>query len=134
MILLSINKIYKIIEIAELIYAARGYEITSKPETFLDKLSYYLEDFNITGRCSLNVLQKYIEELSEEEKIEVIALIWLGRIPSVQIPEDFANLIKQVIELIPKNYATSYIIEKPLLAKYLRDGLQKRGIWSFASS
>jgi Protein of unknown function (DUF3775) len=134
MILLSINKIYKIIEMAELIYAVRGYGITKQPETFIDKLSYYLEEFNLTGRCSLNVLHKYIEEFSEEEKAEVIALIWLGRIPSGQLPEDFANLIKQVVELIPQNYATSYIIEKPLLAKYLRDGLQKLDIWTFASS
>ncbi|MEH1945762.1 MAG: DUF3775 domain-containing protein [Nostoc sp.] len=61
-------------------------------------------------------------------------MIWLGRIPSGQVPEDFTNLIKQVIELIPRNYATSYIVEKPLLAKYLRDGLQKLDIWSSASS
>jgi hypothetical protein len=134
MILLSINKIHKIIEMAELIYAARKYEITKQPETFIDKLSYYLEDVNFTERCSLNVLQKYINEFSEEEKAEVIALIWLGRIPSDQLTEDFANLIKQVVELIPKSYETSYIIEKPLLAKYLRDGLQKLDIWTFASS
>ncbi len=134
MSLLSINKIYKIIEMAELIYGKRGSERTNKPETFIDKLSYYLEDFNITGRYSVSVLQEYIDELSEEEKAEVIALMWLGRIPSGQVPEDFTNLIKQVVELIPRNYATSYIIEKPLLAKYLRDGLQKLDIWSSASS
>ncbi|MEH2433912.1 MAG: DUF3775 domain-containing protein [Nostoc sp.] len=134
MSLLSINKIYKIIEMAELIYGKRGSERTNKPETFIDKLSYYLEDFNITGRYSVSVLQEYIDELSEEEKAEVIALMWLGRIPSGQVPEDFTNLIKQVVELIPRNYATSYIIEKSLLAKYLRDGLQKLDIWSSASS
>ncbi|MEH2326192.1 MAG: DUF3775 domain-containing protein [Nostoc sp.] len=134
MSLLSINKIYKIIEMAELIYGKIGSERINKSETFIDKLSYYLEDFNITGRCSVNVLHKYIDELSQEEKAEVIALIWLGRIPSGQVPEDFTNLIKQVVELIPRNYATSYIIEKPLLAKYLRDGLQKLDIWSSASS
>ncbi|MEH1874751.1 DUF3775 domain-containing protein [Nostoc sp.] len=134
MSLLSINKTYKIIEMAELIYGKIGSERTNQSETFLDKLSYYLEDFNITGRCSVNVLHKYIDELSEEEKAEVIALIWLGRIPSGQVPEDFTNLIKQVLELIPQNYATSYIIEKPLLAKYLINGLQKLDIWSSASS
>ncbi|MEH1943655.1 MAG: DUF3775 domain-containing protein [Nostoc sp.] len=134
MSLLSVNKIYKIIEMAELIYGKMGSERINKSETFIDKLSDYLEDFNITGRCSVNVLHKYIDELSEEEKTEVIALIWLGRISSGQVPEDFTNLIKQVVELIPQNYATSYIIEKPLLAKYLRDGLQKLDIWSSASS
>ncbi|WP_442948966.1 DUF3775 domain-containing protein [Nostoc sp.] len=38
------------------------------------------------------------------------------------------------LELISLNYTTSYIIEKPLLAKYLRDGLQKLNIWTCASS
>jgi hypothetical protein len=131
---LSIKKIYKVIEIAELVYGIIGSGKTNKSETFIDKLSYYLEDFSITEKCSVNVLQKYIDEFSEQEKVEVIALMWLGRIPSGQVPEDFANLIKQVVEMIPQNYATSYIIEKPLLAKYLREGLQKLNIWTSALS
>jgi hypothetical protein len=131
---LSLEKIYKIIEIAELIYPAKGYGITKQPETFIDKLSYYLEDFNIPGRYSVNILHKYIDGFSDQEKAEVITLMWLGRIPSGQEPEDFANMIKEVVELIPQNYASTYIIEKSLLAKYLRDGLQKVDISTFASS
>jgi hypothetical protein len=134
MSLLSINKIYKLIETAELVYGSMVSRMKNQPETFLDKLSNYLEDFSITGRCSVNVLQKYIQELSEEEKAEVIALMWLGRTALGEQAENFPNLVKQVVELIPQNYATSYIIEKPLLAKYLRDGLQKLDIWSSASS
>lgn len=71
MSLLSINKIYKVIETAELVYGSMISRMRNQPETFLDKLSNYLEDFNITGKCSVNVLQKYIQELSEEEKAEV---------------------------------------------------------------
>jgi Cdc6-like AAA superfamily ATPase len=138
MSLLSIHKIYKVIEMAELIYGSRGSGRTKQPETFIDKLSYYLEDFNITKRCSINVLKKYIDELSKEEKAEVIALMWLGRSTSGEQPEDLANLVKQVVELIPQNYATSYILERPLLAKYLakylRNGLQKLNILTSASS
>ncbi|AVH69101.1 DUF3775 domain-containing protein [Nostoc sp. 'Lobaria pulmonaria (5183) cyanobiont'] len=131
---LSINKIYEIIALAELIYGKMESGRTNKPETFIDKLSNYLEDFNITGRYSVNVLQKYIHEFSEEEKAEVIALMWLGRGASGELPENLPNLVKQVVELIPQNYVTSYIIEKPLLAKYLRDGLQKLDIWTSALS
>ncbi|MCF2146916.1 DUF3775 domain-containing protein [Desmonostoc muscorum LEGE 12446] len=134
MILLSINKISKVIETAELIYGTRGTAIVNRPETFIDKLSNYLEDFNMTGRCSVNILHKYIDELSQEQKAEIIALMWLGRSLSDQAPEDFPNLVKQVVELIPKNYATNYIIEKPLLAKYLRIGLQKLNICPSISS
>ena len=88
-------------------------------------MSNYLEDFNITKRCSVNILHQYIDEFSEQEKAEVIVLIWLGRTASAELPEDFPNLIKEALDFIPQNYATSYIIEKPFLAKYLRNGLQK---------
>jgi hypothetical protein len=109
MSLLSINKIYKIIEMSELIYGTMGYGRTNQPETFIDKLSYYLEDLNITGRCSINMLQKYIHEFSEEEKVEVIALMWLGITALGEQAENFPNLLKQVVGIIPQNYATSYI-------------------------
>lgn len=60
--------------------------------------------------------------------------MWLGQSALDGQPEDFPNLIKQVVQLIPQNYATSYIIEKPLLAKYLRSGLQKLNISTCTSS
>ncbi|MEH2442444.1 DUF3775 domain-containing protein [Nostoc sp.] len=131
---LSIKKIRNVIEIAELVYGKMESGITNKPEMFIDKLSNYLEDFNVTGRSSVNILHKYIDEFSQEEKAELIALMWLGRgIADGQL-EDFLNLVKQVVELIPPNYATTYIIERPLLAKYLRNGLQKLDTWTSAFS
>ncbi|MHC5764588.1 DUF3775 domain-containing protein [Nostoc sp.] len=42
-------------------------------------MSNYLEDFHIIERYSINILHKYIDEFSEEEKAEVIALMCLGR-------------------------------------------------------
>ncbi|QLE41707.1 DUF3775 domain-containing protein [Nostoc sp. C052] len=134
MSLLSINKIYNVIKIAELVYGSIEDEIKKQPETFVDKLSNYLQDFNITGRYSLSILHKYINEFSEEEKAEVIALMWLGRSISHGQLEDFPNFVKKVLEIVPKNQATSYILERPLLAKYLRDGLQKLDISTFALS
>ncbi|MHC5749181.1 DUF3775 domain-containing protein [Nostoc sp.] len=76
---LSINKIYNVIKIAELVYGSIESERTKQSETFIDKLSNYLEDFHIIERYSINILHKYIDEFSEEEKAEVIALMWLGR-------------------------------------------------------
>ncbi len=75
MILLSLHKFSKIIELAELIYGASEYEITNKPEIFLEKMSNYLEDFQMTRRCSVNRLREYINELSEPEKADVIVLM-----------------------------------------------------------
>lgn len=76
---LSINKIYNVIKIAELVYGSIESERTKQSETFIDKFSNYLEDFHIIERYSINILHKYIDEFSEEEKAEVIALMWLGR-------------------------------------------------------
>ncbi len=125
---LSINKVHKVIDLAELIYCSKETRRVNISETFVDKLSNYLEDFNITGRTSLNVLRKYIDDFSEQEKAEVIAIIWVGRGIPYKQPKDLDNLILQALNLIPQNYATSYIIERASLAKYLRYGLQKINI------
>ncbi|MEH2271214.1 MAG: DUF3775 domain-containing protein [Nostoc sp.] len=116
---LSINKIDNVIKIAELVYGSTGSGIKNQPEIFVEQLSNYLEDFKMPERYSVNILHKYINKFSQEEKAELIALIWLGRGISDGQLEDFQNLLKQVVELIPEKYATSYIIERPLLAKYL---------------
>ncbi|MHC5857453.1 DUF3775 domain-containing protein [Nostoc sp.] len=134
MSLLSIKKIYNVIKIAELVYGSIEDEIKKQPETFIDKLSNYLQDFNIPARYSVSILHEYINEFSEEEKAEVIALMWLGRSISHGQLEDFPNFVKKVVKIVPKNHATSYILERPLLAKYLRDGLQKLNISTFALS
>ncbi|WP_193199236.1 DUF3775 domain-containing protein [Nostoc sp. MG11] len=125
---LSINKVHKVIDLAELVYCSMEIRRVNISETFVDKLSNYLEDFKMTGRTSLNVLRKYIDEFSEEEKAELIAIIWFGRGTSCEQAEDLDNLIAQALKLIPQNYATSYIIERASLAKYLRSGLQKINI------
>ncbi|BAY18004.1 hypothetical protein NIES21_38470 [Anabaenopsis circularis NIES-21] len=133
MILLSINKIDKLLEIVELIHGSRGSGRIKPVETFLDKLSNYLDDFHLTGEYSLIILHKYIEEFSEEEKAELIALMWLGRTGSNEPTKDFTYLVKQVRELIPQNYATTYIIDNSFLVTYLRNGLQKINICAAAS-
>ncbi len=134
MSLLSVNKIYQVIETAELVYGVRVSGRINKTVTFIDKLSNYLEDLKTTGRCSVKRLHQYIDGFSQEEKAEVIALMWLGRSVLDGQAEDFPHFVKLVIDLIPQNYATSYIVEKPLLAKYLRGGLQKLNICTSASS
>ncbi|WP_189525078.1 hypothetical protein [Nostoc sp. 'Peltigera membranacea cyanobiont' 232] len=77
-----ISKVYKIIELAELIYCPKSSDIlfgrVNIPETFLDKLSNYLEDFEMTGRTSVRVLHKYVDDFSSEEKGQVIALTALS--------------------------------------------------------
>ncbi|MFW9259238.1 DUF3775 domain-containing protein [Nostoc sp. CALU 546] len=126
---LLISKVYEIIELAELIYCPKSSDIlfgrVNIPETFLDKLSNYLEDFEMTGRTSIRVLHKYVDDFSSDEKGQVIALIWLGQYVSCEQPSDLNDLTAQALHLIPQNYTTSYIIEKAFLAKYLRSGLNK---------
>ncbi|MBE9205024.1 DUF3775 domain-containing protein [Nostoc sp. LEGE 06077] len=134
MMLLSIKKIENFLEIAELIHGSRGSGRIKPVETFLDKLSNYLDDFHLTGKYSLLILHKYIEEFSQEEKAELIALMWLGRSVSNESQQDFSYLVEKVRELIPQNYATTYIINNSLLVRYLRNGLQKINICAAAAS
>jgi hypothetical protein len=126
---LLISKVYKLIELAELIYSPKSSDIlfgrVNIPETFLDNLSNYLEDFEMTGRTSVRVLHKYVDDFSSDEKGQVIALIWLGQYVSCEQPSDLNDLIVQALHFIPQNSRTSYILERTLLAKYLRSGLKK---------
>ncbi|MFS0519702.1 hypothetical protein ACEYW6_34090 [Nostoc sp. UIC 10607] len=71
---LLISKVYKIIELAELIYCPKSSDTllgrVNIPKTFLDKLSNYLEDFEMIGRTSVRVLHKYVDDFSPKKSSE----------------------------------------------------------------
>jgi len=62
--LLSINKIYKVIETAELVYGSMVSRMKNQPETFLDKLSNYLE-FCFIRKNIISDNPKFLSGLSE---------------------------------------------------------------------
>lgn len=65
-------------------------------------------------------MSEYINNLSSEETAEAIALMVLGCGDSGRQPSDFLELVKEA-----QGVERHYLVEKSLLAKYLRSGLEK---------
>ncbi|MBW4690041.1 MAG: DUF3775 domain-containing protein [Komarekiella atlantica HA4396-MV6] len=118
---LTVDQVHKIIELAELTY---GHEdSTSKKIADSRTQAKELVEFLIerqTPGSPVNTLSEYVNQLDSEETAEAIALMLLGRGDSGEQLSDFPELVKEAQEL-----QAYYLLEKSLLAKYLRNGLQK---------
>ena len=70
-------------------------------------------------------LRAFIEQLNDDEKASLVAVMWIGR--GTFEPQELEEAIKTARE-----EATSptedYLLGVPLLADYLEDGLEKLGI------
>ncbi|TBR23550.1 MAG: DUF3775 domain-containing protein, partial [Reyranella sp.] len=67
----------------------------------------------------------FIEALDDDEQVELVALLWLGRGDGEL--EDWEDLRRQAREA--RNERTSaYLLGQPLLADHLADGLSAFGL------
>ena len=91
-------------------------DLLSNEETF-DKMEKYYKD-----PLKMEII-KTIEELSKEEKDELIALMYFGRENDYSTSEDFRSMKKKIS--YGGEYDADHMISKVPFAKYLRTGLQK---------
>lgn len=61
----------------------------------------------MTGRTSIRVLHKYVDDFYSDEKGQVIALIWLGQYISCEQPSDLNDLTAQAQDM--KRYCNERI-------------------------
>jgi hypothetical protein len=121
---LTIDKVKKIIELAKLVYGSKtSQSISDMKLTDSNTQAKELIEFLIerqTLNTPINTLSEYINNLSSEETAEAIALMVLGRGDSGRQPSDFLELVKEA-----QGVKRHYLVEKSLLAQYLRSGLEK---------
>ena len=79
---------------------------------------------------ALHELARIIDELTEDEQADVIALMWLGR-GDGEVSE-WHELREEAAHLHNKK-ATAYLLAKPLLADYLTEGLATLGYRAHAN-
>ncbi len=120
---LTVEKVHKIIELAELTYGSQN--SSSIPESKLDTKIFaevFAEYLNESQNpdAPIHNLSGYICQLDSEELKEAVALMWLGRGAGDEQPSDFLVLAEEAQAMKPQ-----YLLEKSRLAKYLRNGLQK---------
>ena len=70
-------------------------------------------------------LTSWIEDLTETQRSELVALFWLGRDEGE--PEDFPALVEEARGFQRRGTAR-YLLGEPLLADYLEEGLARLGI------
>jgi hypothetical protein len=121
---LSLDKVNKIIELAKLVYGSKtpqsisDMELTDSNTQAKELIEFLIE--RQTLNTPINTLSEYINNLSSEETAEAIALMILGRGDSGRQASDFLELVKEA-----QGVERHYLVEKSLLAKYLRSGLEK---------
>lgn len=70
-------------------------------------------------------LHAFIDALNDDEKVSLVALAWVGR--ETYEPEELAEAIATA-RAEATTPTADYLMNMPLLADYLEDGLEKLGI------
>lgn len=70
-------------------------------------------------------LHEFIANLNDDEKLNLVALTWIGR--ETFEPEEWADAIRTAAEEATAP-TEEYLMTMPLFADYLENGLEKMGI------
>ena len=70
-------------------------------------------------------IRALVEGLDRSRQYELVALMWLGRGDASL--DEYPDLVRQASEDLPADDLTDYLLEHPLLAGYLTDGLALHG-------
>jgi len=85
-----------------------------------------LEDLSDTAEDATRAeLSEFIAGLNDDEKVELVALVWVGR--GTYDPADFDEAVS-VARSENTTPTESYLLGIPLLPDYLEEGLSKMGI------
>lgn len=74
---------------------------------------------------SVEELTSWIDDLTDTQAAELVALVWLGRGDGE--PEDFAALVEQA-RASRLRKTSAYLLGEPMLADYIAEGLEALGL------
>lgn len=89
----------------------------------LDLVDYETLDETMEGPSG-DQISNYINGLNEDEALDLVALMWVGR--GTYRSEQF-DLARQVAAAEATHTTSEYLLGTPLLADYLEDGLEAMG-------
>lgn len=70
-------------------------------------------------------VRDYIDALADDEKAELLAVMWIGRHGSCTA-EEFVNRVRHALTTL--DHVGKYMMRKAPLSKYLTDGMQLLGM------
>lgn len=136
MLTVNVENVCRLIELAQLYHAQEGMVIPDEMDTVELERSVSVADSPaddaerqlMAGHGDQTTFQEFaaiINELEPDQQQEIVALMWLGR-------EDYAvgewdAILEQARDQWTPETA-GYLIEHPLLASYLEDGLAMHGL------
>lgn len=88
-----------------------------------DSVDYEILDEPLEGPSG-DQISDYINGLNEDEALDLVALMWVGR--GTYRSEQF-DLARQVAAAEATHTTSEYLLGTPLLADYLEDGLEAMG-------
>ncbi len=84
----------------------------------------HLEEEAETENPTYEEMKSFIEDMNEDEQVDVVALMWLGR--DSASAEDWAQIRKDAADA-HNEHSAEYLLGTPLLADYLSEGLASLG-------
>jgi hypothetical protein len=88
-------------------------------------LAREMRDPSTSNRTIVNELKEFIASLTEDEQYDLVALMWVGR--ESFAPEEYPEALRtaRAEAIMPTE---DYLVNTPLLADYLENGLEALGI------
>lgn len=77
------------------------------------------------AEADFDELAQFIDELNEDERVDLVALMWIGR--GTFTPEDLAQ-VRATARQEATHATSEYLLSTPLVADYLADGLDAFGL------
>lgn len=102
--------------------------IARSQEAWVDSPYEEGDEFDVTERRSseagFSELAQFIDSLNEDERIDLVCLMWLGR--STITIEEFEQARREAMREATQSTA-DYLLSTPLIADYLAEGLEAFG-------
>lgn len=100
------------------------YEYEDSDDRSIDSVDFdHIDEELAVSRA--DQIADYIDGLNEDESLDLVALMWVGR--GTYSPDQFEQA-REVAEEEATHTASEYLLGTPLLADYLEDGLEAMGI------
>ena len=118
------EKVGFIIQLARQLDNGSSFDNGGSTAGSIDSVDYESFDETLEGPTG-DQISEYINSLNEDEALDLVALMWVGR--GTYRAKQF-DQARQVAAAEATNSTSEYLLGSPLLADYLEDGLEAMGI------
>lgn len=112
------DTVHRLMELAREFHTQDWVEVPDDPISLEDIEPDILSSYS--GDPILGEFRSIIEDLDQDQQVQVVALMWLGR--GDYEPDEWESLLQDADDAWT-DYTADYLLAHPLLADHLREGL-----------